>query len=353
VVNVPKRGVGDTSLGRVDTWIGAHGTGFVEGLAHHSEAGVGGRAATGIAAFLDLAAVLAGQVEDGPATVIEAALDHSGYLDELRAEGSIEAEGRLENLAELIGVASAYDEVGEFLERVGLVADTDDIPAGEEGSGDDAGQVLLMTLHAAKGLEYPVVFLVGMEDGVFPHLRSLSEPAQMEEERRLAYVGLTRARERLHLSHAWSRMLYGQTQYNPPSRFLGEIPDGLVVEADGGFRGSAHGSDRRRGGSTFGSHRSPSGLVVPPASTPEVGGEPEGRVFGRGDGRGVGRSAGPASTGAHQLGLMPGDEVTHRAWGEGVVTSTTGEGDRAEAVVDFAAVGEKRLLLAWAPLERL
>ena len=353
VVNVPKRGVGDTSLAKVDAWVGAHGTGFVEGLAHHSEAGVGGRAATGLTAFLDLSAALVGQVEDGPATVIEAALDRSGYFDELRAEGSIEAEGRLENLAELVGVAAAFDNVGEFLERVGLVADTDDLPAGEEGPGDDAGQVLLMTLHAAKGLEYPVVFLVGMEDGVFPHLRSLSEPAQMEEERRLAYVGLTRARERLHLSHAWSRMLHGQTQYNPPSRFLDEIPDSLVVEADGGLRGSAHGSDRRRGGSNFGSHRSPSGLVVPPTSTPEVGGEPEGRIFGRGDARGVGRSAGPASTGAHQLGLKPGDEVTHRAWGEGVVTSTTGEGDRAEAVVDFAAVGEKRLLLAWAPLERL
>ena len=148
-------------------------------------------------------------------------------------------------------------------------------------------------------------------------------------------------------------MLHGQTQYNPPSRFLDEIPDGLVVEADGGLRGSVHGSAWRRGGSTFGSHRSPSGLVVPPTSTPEVGGEPEGRIFGRGDARGVGRSAGPASTGAHQLGLKPGDEVTHRAWGEGVVTSTTGEGDRAEAVVDFDAVGEKRLLLAWAPLERL
>jgi DNA helicase-2/ATP-dependent DNA helicase PcrA len=177
--------------------------------------------------------------------VIEVAMDRSGYVEELRAESSIESEGRLENLAELVGIAASFDDVEEFLERVSLVADTDDLPVAESGENGD-GQVLLMTLHAAKGLEYPVVFLVGMEDGVFPHLRSLGEPAQMEEERRLAYVGLTRARERLHLSYARSRMLHGQTQYNPPSRFLDEIPDGLVVEVEDGGS-SRFGSGSREG----------------------------------------------------------------------------------------------------------
>lgn len=353
VVNVPKRGVGDTSLTRVGAWAEANETGFVDGLFHHSEAGVSGRAATGIAAFLELSAALTKQVEDGPATVIETALDRSGYFEELRAEGSIEAEGRLDNLAELLGVAADFDDVGEFLELVGLVADTDDLPTGEDGTGDDSGQVFLMTLHAAKGLEYPVVFMIGMEDGVFPHLRSLGELAQMEEERRLAYVGLTRARERLHLSHAWSRMLHGQTQYNPPSRFLEEIPNGLVIEVDGGLQGPTLDFEGHLGESVYGSSRGLSGSVVSPASAVEVVGEPEGRIFGRGDTGEVGRSAGPSSTGAHQLGLEPGDTVTHRSWGEGVVTSTAGEGDRAEAVVEFAAVGEKRLLLAWAPLELL
>ncbi|MDP6659379.1 MAG: 3'-5' exonuclease, partial [Candidatus Poseidoniia archaeon] len=168
--------------------------------------------------------------------------------DELTAEHSVEADGRLENLAELVGVARDFDDVADFLEQVGLVADTDDIPdpvddldGDESGSGTrDDGEVVLMTLHAAKGLEYPAVFIIGMEDGVFPHMRSLGDPDQLEEERRLAYVGITRARQRLHLSHARCRMLHGQTQYNPPSRFLEEIPDGLVREVDAG---RATGSD--------------------------------------------------------------------------------------------------------------
>lgn len=344
VVNVPKRGVGDTSLARISAWAEANGAGFVEALVDHLSAGVTGRAATGITDFLDLAAALTGRLEDGPARVIEVAIDRSGYVEELRAESSIESEGRLENLAELIGIAASFNDVEEFLERVSLVADTDDLPTTESGENDD-GQVLLMTLHAAKGLEYPVVFLVGMEDGVFPHLRSLGEPAQMEEERRLAYVGLTRARERLHLSYARSRMLHGQTQYNPPSRFLDEIPDGLVDEVEDG------GSSRRGSGIREGYGRT--GWTVSGSRNPDTGGEPGGRVFGRGDGAGVRGGVGSTSTGAHLLGLEVGDDVEHRAWGEGVVVSVDGDGDRSEAVVEFSSVGEKRLLLAWAPLERL
>jgi len=350
VLNVPRRGVGDTSVAKVDALAAEGGIGFVAALREAVDAGVSGRAATGIQAFLDLLDHLSGSVDDGPETVLSAALDRSGYLDELRSEHTIESEGRLENLAELVGAASGFDSVDDFLERVGLVADTDDLPDDD----DDAGQVVLMTMHAAKGLEFPAVFIVGMEDGVFPHLRALGDPDELAEERRLAYVGITRARERLFLSHAWSRMLHGQTQYNPPSRFLDEIPPDLMVEAEGsrraGARAGGGGGDRRS--QTESSGGSDWFDPVPPrhGGPGGAGAEPDGLVFGSGSG--PPRDPGPSSTMAHELGLKVGDDVVHRAWGDGLVLSVSGEGDRAEAVVRFAGRGDKRLLLAWAPLER-
>jgi DNA helicase-2/ATP-dependent DNA helicase PcrA len=350
VLNVPRRGVGDTSVAKVDALAAEGGIGFVAALREAVDAGVSGRAATGIQAFLDLLDHLSGSVDDGPETVLSAALDRSGYLDELRSEHTIESEGRLENLAELVGAASGFDSVDDFLERVGLVADTDDLPDDD----DDAGQVVLMTMHAAKGLEFPAVFIVGMEDGVFPHLRALGDPDELAEERRLAYVGITRARERLFLSHAWSRMLHGQTQYNPPSRFLDEIPPDLMVEAEGsrraGARAGGGGGDRRS--QTESSGGSDWFDPVPPrhGGPGASGAEPDGLVFGSGSG--PPRDPGPSSTMAHELGLKVGDDVVHRAWGDGLVLSVSGEGDRAEAVVRFAGRGDKRLLLAWAPLER-
>ena len=350
VLNVPRRGVGDTSVAKVDALAVEGGIGFVAALREAVDAGVSGRAATGIQAFLDLLDHLSGSVDDGPETVLSAALDRSGYLDELRSEHTIESEGRLENLAELVGAASGFDSVDDFLERVGLVADTDDLPDDD----DDAGQVVLMTMHAAKGLEFPAVFIVGMEDGVFPHLRALGDPDELAEERRLAYVGITRARERLFLSHAWSRMLHGQTQYNPPSRFLDEIPPDLMVEAEGsrraGARAGGGGGDRRSQTESSGG-RDWFDPVPPRHGGPGgSGAEPDGLVFGSGSG--PPRDPGPSSTMAHELGLKVGDDVVHRAWGDGLVLSVSGEGDRAEAVVRFAGRGDKRLLLAWAPLER-
>ena len=180
-------------------------------------------------------------------------LERSGYVAELEAERSIEAEGRLENLAELVGVARDFETVDEFLEQVGLVSDTDSLD-------DEDSAVVLMTLHSAKGLEYPAVFLVGMEDGVFPHMRSMGEPDELEEERRLAYVGLTRAQQRLHLTHAWSRMLFGSTQYNPPSRFLDEIPAELVESIEGNRPGQPSVPPARRAGR---SAVGPTGTPVP------------------------------------------------------------------------------------------
>jgi len=191
---------------------------------------------------------------------------------------------------------SGFAKVERFLESISLVTDIDNL--------EDVAAVTLMTLHNAKGLEFPVIFITGMEDGVFPHMRSLGDPAELEEERRLCYVGMTRAMKRLYLTRAWSRNLWGSNNYNPPSRFLGEVPDHLVNEA----------KRRRR--------------------------------------RDLERPSAPvASLDGDQIGL--GDRVRHSHWGEGTVREVIGSGERAEAVVNFDAQGDKRLLLAWAPLERV
>ncbi len=337
-INTPKRGVGDSSVAKLDSWAAQHGESFDQAVLRFDEAGVSGRAATGIEKFLVLTTEIR-KLDAGPATIIEEALDRSGYLEELQIERSIEAEGRLENLSELVGMAREYETVDEFLEQVSLVSDTDDID--EEDSS-----VTLMTLHAAKGLEYPVVFLIGMEDGVFPHIRSLGEPDELEEERRLAYVGITRAMEKLHLTSAWSRMMHGQTQYTPPSRFLEEIPSELLAE-HGGNRMLRSRRDRGGGGRTYGG-----------------GGDatPTGRTFGGGAGSShaddvveaaLAAANKPTPSGAEALGLKVGDDVRHTQWGEGVITDIAGVGDKAEASVYFGSVGEKRLLLGWAPLEKI
>ena len=180
-----------------------------------------GPARRGIATFLDLLDGLAAGRRVGPGDLIQSALERSGYLGELEAENTVESAGRLENLGELVGSAREFETIAAFLEQVSLVADTDELDP-------DDSRVVLMTLHSAKGLEFPIVFLVGAEEGVFPHVRALTEPDELEEERRLAYVGITRARQKLHISHAWSRSLFGTTSYNPPSRFVEEIPAELV-----------------------------------------------------------------------------------------------------------------------------
>lgn len=348
VLNVPKRGIGATSISKIDAWAAHAGTGFMVALSQAEEAGVGGRALPGIRGFLDLHDTLRGDIDNGPGPVLETALEASGYLDELRAERTIESEGRLENLAELIGVADEFNTVDEFLEQVGLVADTDALP---DPAAEEAGMVTLMTLHAAKGLEFPVVFLLGLEDGVFPHVRSLGDETQLEEERRLAYVGITRAREKLFVTHAWCRMLHGTTQYNPPSRFLDEIPEDLLSEAEDSRKHRP-----RRDAGWGSSTRSESWASKKPAgsesgwfpSTPSSDHEPAGSVIGTGKKK----DSTPPGHGAHLLNLQPGEEVMHAAWGPGTVLEVSGEGDRAEAVVRFTQKGEKRLLLAWAPIER-
>jgi DNA helicase-2/ATP-dependent DNA helicase PcrA len=270
----------------------------------------------------------------GPGELVTAVVEGSGYRSELLAEGTIEALGRVENIDELVGVAGEYRTLAEFLESASLVADSDQLDG-------DGTTVSLMTMHIAKGLEFPAVFLVGMEDGIFPHMRSLGDPVELEEERRLAYVGITRAERHLYVSHAWSRMLWGNTSSNIPSRFLNEIPAELVRDVS---------SDT--GGRVFGSGGSGRG-----AGDDDEGGTPGRSVFGRGAPLGDRDSAGrqrrdPTSSGAEALGLVAGDRVVHGKWGEGSVVETGGSGEDAEAVVSFPSVGVKKLLLRMAPLKR-
>lgn len=334
IVNVPKRGVGDTTVAKVDGYASAHGYTFLDALRNADAAGVKGRALKGIAAFLELYDGFVEEAERGPGPLLETVLRDTGYLIELEEERSIEAENRLENLQELVGFAQAFDELDEFLEQIGLVADTDDLD-------DDDSSVVLMTLHSAKGLEFPVVFILGLEDGIFPHIRAMTEPEEMEEERRLAYVGLTRAEHRLYLTHAWSRTIFGSTQYNPPSRFLGEIPDGLIEESS-----ASRGRRRGRGATVFGRGSGGSGY-----------GSARGAASGfSGRNRLVETAlspSGPTPSGADGLDLRVGDDVEHRKYGEGVVLDVRGSGDKTEVRVRFPSVGEKTLLLAWAPLERV
>ncbi|HEX3425540.1 MAG TPA: 3'-5' exonuclease, partial [Acidimicrobiales bacterium] len=322
IVNVPKRGVGQTSVERLERWAKANNTTFDDALRHAETAGVTGKALAAVRDFIGLLDELrpATTGPDGeatpvtPAALVEAILHRTGYRVELEAEHSVEADSRLDNLEELLGAAAEADDVDQFLEQVSLVADADEI-------GDDTSAVLLMTLHTAKGLEFPVVFVIGMEDGVFPHLRSLGDPDELEEERRLAYVGFTRAKERLYLSYAWCRNLFGQTQYNPPSRFLREVPEALVNAASRPRRSST--------GLPFGGREAIVEAAIQRGKASPVHG-----------------------SGAETLGLRRNDDVVHAKWGEGVVLEVIGEGDKAEATVHFPSVGDKRLNLSLAPLKR-
>ena len=327
IINVPKRGIGDTTIGKVDAFSNLIGSTFIDALRRADEAGVTGKSVKGIARFLELLDGFVPDLDKGPGPALEAILRDTGYVTELENENSIEAEGRLENLQELVGVANQFETTDEFLEQISLVSDSDAID-------DDDSAVVLMTIHAAKGLEFPAVFILGLEDGIFPHLRSMTDPDEMEEERRLAYVGITRARERLYLTNAWSRMIFGQTQYNPPSRFLDEIPSEVVEEANG-----SRGSGRKLKTAVFGSSGTASSFagrdrVVDTALQPN-------------------RSMASNDSGASELDLKVGDDVNHKKWGEGVILDLRGSGDKTEVVVRFPSVGEKTLLLAWAPLERL
>lgn len=326
ILNVPRRGVGEASVAKLDAWAAAKGVSFGEALRHAAEAGLSGKALSGVTSFVEvmdeLRAMHDGHTQEratgpaGPGELLQAVLDGTGYMEELMASGGtrVELEGRIENVEELLGAARQSESLTAFLTEVSLVADADEV-------GTDESSLTLMTLHTAKGLEYPVVFMVGMEEGVFPHLRSLGEPHELEEERRLCYVGVTRARERLYLSHAYCRSLWGETLWNRPSRFLDEIPSQLL-------RASGRQARTRQGLADMRAQ------LVESAMRRGSPGEPV------------------HSTGAESLGLRAGDEVVHARYGEGVVLEARGEGTDAEATVRFRSGGEKRFSLHLAPLKR-
>ncbi|MGZ4738163.1 MAG: ATP-dependent helicase [Ilumatobacteraceae bacterium] len=345
VLGVPKRGIGEASVAKLDALAAGTGTTFVEGMRHAQDAGLTGSAARGVESFVRLLDHLASRLDDSPGDLLQAALTDSGYLAELEAEGSVESAGRIENLGELVGSAREFTRLDEFLEQVALVADTDDL--------DDDDRVVLMTLHSAKGLEFPAVFLVGMEEGVFPHSRALTEPVELEEERRLAYVGITRAQQRLFLAHAWSRQLFGSTNYNPPSRFIDEIPAELIEQVGAVSGRSSYGRQSYRPRDEWSS-------PPPYRSTDRHGDRSDERRDERHRERVVEaalaagqRPMPPSPSNAQTIGLRLGDDVEHPAFGEGVIIDIRGQDDKAEATIRFRDAGTKHLSLAWAPLKKL
>ena len=348
VLNVPRRGIGDTSERAIDRFATEEGIPFGDALRRAGEIpGLGARQGRAVADFVAVLDELAAGVEEGrsPSVLVQDAWTLSGLMRELEADTSIEGQGRVENVRELQSAAEEYElregqeaepTLPGFLESIALVSDADQVESGSQA-------VTLMTLHTAKGLEYPVVFIVGLEENVFPHIRSIGEPRELEEERRLAYVGITRARERLYLTNAWSRTLFGSTSYNLPSRFLKEVPEELVTVAPGqrAKAGAARPGPAGWGDSSpaFGAGRSSFNARPQPPVSFDRQPTPAERLADR-------------QRGALDLGLGPGDEVVHRQWGKGIVATVSGQGERAMAEVDFPGLGRKRLLLRYAPLTR-
>ncbi|WP_152194757.1 DNA helicase PcrA [Georgenia subflava] len=374
ILNVPKRGLGDRSEGLLAAHAERERVSFGQAIANAAAEGeeadtvpevigLTTRARTQVRAFHELLTGLRDLELSGasPAEVLDAALDRSGYLAELRASEDPQDATRVENLAELHAVAAEFTELdpegglGDFLERVSLVADTDQIP---DADGADQGQVTLMTVHTAKGLEFPVVFVTGMEDGTFPHQRSLGEEDELSEERRLAYVALTRARERLYLSRAAVRTAWGMPQELPASRFLDDIPGDLLdwrraessmetlrASGRGGYGSGGFGSQRTGG---WGSGRGGSAAATRsgPARTGKLGTTSTATTapsFG---------SAAPRPAGDIP-GLDVGDKVTHDSYGVGTVIALEGGGSSAVAKIDFGGGQVKRLLLRYSPVTKL
>jgi DNA helicase-2/ATP-dependent DNA helicase PcrA len=320
ILNTPRRGIGDRAQACIESLSARDRIPFADALDRCEDApGINPRSARAIGDFnalmTELRALVAGG--EGPAAILQEVLRRTGYLAELEASDDTQDEQRIDNVQELVSVAREYEQtsgsgdLAGFLEQVSLVADADSIP---DASG---GVVTLMTLHTAKGLEFPVVFLTGLEDGVFPHLRTLGDPGELEEERRLAYVGITRAKQRLYLSRAVMRSAWGQPSYNPPSRFLDEVPDDLVHWER-----------------------------TEPARQPPA----QARVAATGLARGTLRGG---AGNRPLIALDIGDKVSHDAFGVGTVIETRGQAEKAQAQIDFGSSGLKWLLLRYAPLEKL
>ncbi|GAA4206991.1 DNA helicase PcrA [Actinocatenispora rupis] len=363
ILNTPRRGIGDRAEACLEALAAKEKISFgaaleevgdaaASGGRKHAPAGISSRAVNGIGDFVAMMAELRTMAAtEPPEDVLEAVLARSGYLAELEASEDPQDAGRVENLQELVSVAREYTErieraaaagdtddadaeetpsLAGFLEQVALVADADEIPEGDE---EHAGVVTLMTLHTAKGLEFPVVFLTGMEDGVFPHLRSMGDKRELEEERRLAYVGITRARQRLYISRAVTRSAWGQPQYNPESRFVGELPSDHL---DWKRTADAYTTWTRGGvgrGETVAA-QGPKGKAL----ADKLGLDP--------------RLVGAASEMRQVPSLAPGDRVNHDRHGLGRVVAVQGSGPRAQAQIDFGSQ-TMWIVLRHAPVEKL
>ncbi len=374
ILNTPKRGIGDRAEACVEGLAQRDRITFWEALQRAKDApGIASRSLNAIRGFVDIVEQLQSMVVAGERVdvVLESALTRSGYLKELEESEDPQDETRVENLAELVAVAREFSDdpvagpsadpaetedaavetpppgLVDFLERVSLVADSDQIPDapqdGEEGAPGggtrgSAGMVTLMTLHTAKGLEFPVVFLTGLEDGVFPHMRSLGDKPELEEERRLAYVGLTRARERLYVSRAVVRSAWGAPSHNPASRFVDELPVDLV-------------DWRRTAGAMTSWNRPQYSYPGGGSSGGGGGGRAPQRQFGSAAARKDASTK--AKAGRAIPSLDPGDRVQHDSFGLGTVVALEGVGDNAVASIDFGGDGVKRLLLRYAPVEKL
>jgi DNA helicase-2/ATP-dependent DNA helicase PcrA len=328
IVNVPSRGIGQATVGKLEGLAIAERISLWEACKLVGERKILGpralKALEGLVALIERTRVKL-EVTALPDLILEL-LESTGYLADLKNEGTIEAESRIENLQELVTAAREFLERSEdpslqaFLDSVALIADIDALAEG-------TGTVTLMTFHSAKGLEFPIVFMTGMEEGVFPHARSLTDDDELEEERRLCYVGMTRAKERLYVSAALSRRLYTNDAFNLPSRFLDEIPDHLLERVNG-LGGGGQGAGRNSRSSVLGL---PSSVPGPRSAVPEPHYEAEESFVDH---------------------LHVGMRVRHPDWGIGTIKERIGEGEDLKVVVTFAGVGRKKLAARFVHLER-
>ncbi|AOM83924.1 ATP-dependent DNA helicase UvrD/PcrA [Salisediminibacterium beveridgei] len=338
IVNVPKRGIGASTLDKLQAYANANDLSLFQTVAEIEEVGLNARFTKMLRNFHEQLSGWINMQEYVPVKeLVDELLDKTGYRDMLERENTLEAEGRLENIEEFLTVAAEFEEASDdktliaFLTDLALIADIDKVDEEEE-----VEKVLMMTLHSAKGLEFPVVFLAGLEEGVFPHSRSLMEEDEMQEERRLAYVGITRAEQELYLTRATMRTIFGKTNMNPASRFLSEIPEELLTS-------SGHVVEKSTAEDLPWMKRSDG-----PDRYPEPKPKPKHMVPRR---RSVTNPV-TTNTGGGEFDWNVGDKAAHKKWGTGTVVSTRGEGENIELDIAFPEIGVKRLAARFAPITK-